>query len=564
MNISRISFDDTKPKKLRTAATKLTRSQLAKKAELEAEPKSLVDGIGQSADEQEPMKEEYITSDENPTITATETEQAEEMASSEPVPDSMLDAPTSPLPNAVPKVIANLRADTPAKRSTSNKENLEPEQMPSPQAFDYDTLEKAAVTVTSPPGPSHLSTSRPEYQIEALDELDDAVENANKDIPEVQMSSPEKPKGKDSLGRRDSKKPAPVVRTTRASQARISMAHNTDAAKKAPALGKPSPSKALARASSVREPATKRVISDRSSKGAKETAEGENKEAVIPHSKPRPFSMSFPAPPPPPKSTKAPTQSTFQLPGEAVAAKLKAAREARQQREAEEEEKKKSKVFKARPVPASLSKAPSVRQTKASEGRESVMNRNDLKTSTSALAAGHNRANSIATTRPTAPRSRVVSKEASKPAVPNGKPTSSELAVKKRPSTALANMSKPRTSIFGTTGPSALSSSTTTRAPSNPSKPMAKGKEVFNRPAAAKAAAEKEKHEKEAAAKKARADAADRGRQASREWAEKQKQKKLAAAKGSKEQDAEAQPQVTSPIQETAPEIESGETAVEA
>lgn len=55
----------------------------------------------------------------------------------------------------------------------------------------------------------------------------------------------------------------------------------------------------------------------------------------------------------------------------------------------------------------------------------------------------------------------------------------------------------------------------------------AKGKEVFNRVAQAKSAAEKEKREKEDAAKKARAAAAERGRQASRDWAEKQRLKKL-------------------------------------
>jgi len=57
--------------------------------------------------------------------------------------------------------------------------------------------------------------------------------------------------------------------------------------------------------------------------------------------------------------------------------------------------------------------------------------------------------------------------------------------------------------------------------------------------AAAKGAAEREKREKEEAAKKARAAAAERGRQLSREWAEKQKAKKMAAAAVGKSEGAE-------------------------
>jgi hypothetical protein len=54
-------------------------------------------------------------------------------------------------------------------------------------------------------------------------------------------------------------------------------------------------------------------------------------------SKRRPISMSFPTPPLPPRSSKQPTKPNFQLPGEAVAAKLKAQKEERLRREAEGE-----------------------------------------------------------------------------------------------------------------------------------------------------------------------------------------------------------------------------------
>lgn len=85
------------------------------------------------------------------------------------------------------------------------------------------------------------------------------------------------------------------------------------------------------------------------------------KEVVIPHSKPRPVSMSFPAPKLPMKSKKPLTQVNFTLPGEAMSAKFKAAREAKALKEAEEA---KRRVFKARPAPSMVKKDPPVvRQT---------------------------------------------------------------------------------------------------------------------------------------------------------------------------------------------------------
>lgn len=52
---------------------------------------------------------------------------------------------------------------------------------------------------------------------------------------------------------------------------------------------------------------------------------------------------------------------------------------------------------------------------------------------------------------------------------------------------------------------------------------------MYARFGAARDAAENEKREKEAAARSARAAAAERGRAASREWAEKQRVKKMVA-----------------------------------
>lgn len=388
----------------------------------------------------------------------------------------------------------------------------------------YDALEMAVVDASTPPTMSRQgslsgrapeqpeqATASSEDPIAAMDTLDDEVAKVSAEVPEVQ-TSPEKPK---RPTQKSWEKPAPVVRTTKASQARLSLAQGDKSIlNKGPALGKPRTSVGLGRSSSVRQstnsskPAEKRVVSMSGSamKPADTPASGEKgqkTERAMPHSKPRPVSVSFPAPPPPAKSTKAPTKANFQLPGEAVAAKLKAQREERTKREAEEAEAKKAAGFKARPVPAGLKKAPSVRQTNASKARESL---GAGKPAPALVGGSHQRAKSVAT-KPTA----------AGPA--NGKsftPGLDAIKVHKRASTAMANTSKPRTSLGTSTSSHAAAGS---RVPS-------KGKEVFSRFAASKEAAEKEKHAKEDAAKKARADAAERGRQASREWAEKQKLRK--------------------------------------
>ncbi|KAK4575371.1 hypothetical protein LTR86_001225 [Recurvomyces mirabilis] len=483
---------------------------------------------------------------------------------------SVLDAPPSPLPSAVPNVIASLRKNTPGMRSTSNKENVEPTSSLVPSSItprpsmSYDALEEAVVHAATPPGPSRrasavdinasevevpvtaatldtlvhdiittskneLTQSLPTEQkqvsdpIAAMDALDDAVERISAEVPVVQ-ATPKKAK---------TQKAAPIVRTTKASQARLSMAQ-------AEKSGNPRPSSMIGRSNNVRQsvfssqptarrtvpdplnksnsmrqstattqPAAQRVISGSSSLHKSTSEPREKKDVVIPHSKPRPMSVSFPTPPPPPKSRKAPTTSSFQLPGEAIAAKLKAAREERMKKEVQPEEEKKP-AFKARPVPAGLKKAPSVRQTTASRVRESAVGG-------ASNGGAHKRANSVMTSGTIRP----LPAPMTKPALPALNVT------KPRASTAMANLTQPRSSLrTSTIGTAPILGQ---RVPSG--KGTSKGKEVFNRAALAKDTAEKEKREKEEAAKKARATASERGRQASREWAEKQKMKKSGGSK---------------------------------
>jgi hypothetical protein len=310
----------------------------------------------------------------------------------------------------------------------------------------------------------------------------------------LEQASPEKS---------ESKKSNPIVRATKASQARISLAHGPKDAPRAPALGRPRQSIAPS------DHAGSRSVSETSADGLTP-----KKEVIIPHSKPRPMSMAFPAPAPLMKSAKAPTQSTFQLPGEVVAAKLKAAKEARLAKEAEE---MKKKPFKARPVPASLSKAPTVRQTNSSIAREQAINGKPIE-----LVNGHyNRPTSVASNNAHS-RSASISRSQH---LPSKTSAPSQL----RSSTAMAFHSL-RANDENARPPSVAQSQRSGSGGSSSTVVISKGKEVYNRPAQLLAAAEQERREKEEATRKARAEAAARSRALSREWAEKQKAKKAAPA----------------------------------
>ncbi|KAI7194569.1 hypothetical protein KC363_g2008 [Hortaea werneckii] len=427
----------------------------------------------------------------------------------------------------------------------------------SPEAENIDTLlseQPADTPIESPtqigqeaPLSARKDTQQPQMISDppaATDALKDALEQVASEASQVDAPA-EKPKPK-------AKKPAPVVRTTKASAARMSLAKGDKAgAAKASSSARPRPSTA-------RQSTVSKLVAERSQRvpsiGTQKPASEKNekptqqkKEATIPHSKPRPVNLSFPTPPPPPKSKKAPTTSTFQLPGEAVAAKLKAAREERMKKEADQPEEKKPSAFKARPAPPAPKKTTSVaRQTTSTKARESMASAKP--TGSAAPSTGLKRASTVTagntsgTTRP----------KAAVPPRTTAKPEDKSLKVAKRPTTttiaATGPTSSSRPSSLTTTArtSSAPRPSTadrpvpapTSSAPTAPaaqqqqqhrilSKGTAKGKEVFSRALLAKEAAGKEKREKEEAARKAREVAAERGRLASREWAEKQKGRKL-------------------------------------
>lgn len=266
----------------------------------------------------------------------------------------------------------------------------------------------------------------------------------------------------------------------------------------------------------------------------------------------------------PTKSTKPPTRSTFELPGEAIARKLKEQREERIKRTEEDQDKK--PAFKARPV--RKSSAPIVKATATSRARLSLAAKpdtsdssiNDLqapvsKPKTKRVAAAkiphpsstealNKRLSVFSTNKPTEEASKrlsstlaplTISKQRTIPAITSARLVRAASTSISTATTTTTTTTAPRRASIMVMGPPPppprpASSIIIVPAPAELAQQKLRGKEVFNRVRVEQDERDRVKREKEEAAKKARAEAADRGRLASREWAERQRLKKMGSA----------------------------------
>ncbi|KAF1928580.1 uncharacterized protein M421DRAFT_420469 [Didymella exigua CBS 183.55] len=303
-------------------------------------------------------------------------------------------------------------------------------------------------------------------------------------------------------------------------------------------------------------------------------------------SKRRPISLSFPTPPPPPKG-RAPTKPTFQLSSDNVAAKLRAQREERLKREAEGTAAPKQRPISMPPPPKSTKPTtiPSFQLPgEATAAKLKVQKEERLKRMEEAGGVGKPASRPISM--PPPPKS---TKQLTKPSFQlPGEATAIRLKAKKeerlrrmeeaeaakkaaaaaavrkhiahRPRDSLlvrdapgisilpppqsdapqrsTSLASKRSSIIDVSASRSTSTSSANRnsvllaeggkstvTPLDAAALKVKGKHVFNRDRMEKEALERERREKEEAAKRARAEAAERGRIASREWAEKQRKK---------------------------------------
>ena len=362
--------------------------------------------------------------------------------------------------------------------------------------------------------------SRIEDSVEALDVLEEEIEKVDKLIPTTadNLSDTTKTKKQAKVNPKTAeKKTSGLVR----------IKDNTTLRTR-PVTGKPSTSvRSIAPRPSIL-PAAKKAITPPKGSPTKPVIESKSPAPARQSTKVEPRSVSHKrvssvhkAPFMPTKSAKAPTQSTFELPGEAISRKLKEQREQRLKRE--EEQTSKPRVFKARPV--RLSQAPEVKLTTAARARIGLAKGGPV--NGSKLAEGTPKPTTSPRVMPTATtgeNKRVSSLTVAK-RVSAVQPTANSSArVTRKPSLANgAAAHNPSLSGPPRSAPTA----------EDLALQKVKGKEVFGRTRVEMMEREKARKEKEEAAKKARAEAAERGRVASREWAEKQKLRKLEALKAS-------------------------------
>ncbi|KND94522.1 hypothetical protein TOPH_00855 [Tolypocladium ophioglossoides CBS 100239] len=211
------------------------------------------------------------------------------------------------------------------------------------------------------------------------------------------------------------------------------------------------------------------------------------------------------ATPPRPRINRPLAKPTFELPGEAISRRKREEREVKLR--AEEEEEKRRREFKARPVRHSIGLAPLPRETVASRARQNRTSQDEVEEKRA--EASKTKRMSVGPTRATAST-----------AIGN---TQSPQA-RGRHSTVIpeTDVSRATSSSTGTSG------KRSTLSAEQIEQQRLRGREIFARDSVYAKDKERDRRDRESAAKQAREQAAERSRVASREWAEKKRRKVLA------------------------------------
>ncbi|KAH7179594.1 uncharacterized protein B0J16DRAFT_347288 [Fusarium flagelliforme] len=207
-------------------------------------------------------------------------------------------------------------------------------------------------------------------------------------------------------------------------------------------------------------------------------------------------------PPPRPKSSKPLTKPTFELPGEAISRRKREEREARLK--AQEEEEKRKREFKARPMRNSFTPASIPRETIASLARQGRLPQEDTEK------------------QPNAAKTKRVSILGPRPS-PSSESQVSQSRGRLSTATSQEHLSR------GTSGSTGSGSGKRALTAEEAHQLKVRGKEIFQRDNNGYMRdKEREKREREEATRLAREQAAERSRIASREWAEKKRLKEQA------------------------------------
>ncbi|KAF9870139.1 hypothetical protein CkaCkLH20_12373 [Colletotrichum karsti] len=207
------------------------------------------------------------------------------------------------------------------------------------------------------------------------------------------------------------------------------------------------------------------------------------------------------------RSTKAPTRPNFELPGERISQRKREEQQAKLK--AEEERQRQRREFKARPIKANLNSASYPRETATSRARQGKGSE-----PVEVEQSPPKRSSILGTPRTPLTRSGSIRSPQSRGRGISQATTASEAS--RATSTSTSSMSGKRSTLSA----------------EELEQQKLKGRAVFQRDNCYVEDKERERREREINAKLAREQAAERSRQASREWAEKQRQrrKELAAA----------------------------------
>jgi len=209
------------------------------------------------------------------------------------------------------------------------------------------------------------------------------------------------------------------------------------------------------------------------------------------------------------RSTKQPTRPTFELPGEAISRRKREEHAAKLK--AQEEEERRRREFKARPIRSSIAPGTLPRETAASRARQ-------------------NKAASAETAAPTAVSAKRQSMAASsRPALSI---TSNSSQPRGRDSAMHSPSTTTQASRAASSSAGSMSGKRSTISAEDVQNQRVRGKEIVRRDNSFGSSRERERREREDAAKHARQEAAERSRALSREWAEKQKMKLKKAMTG--------------------------------
>ncbi|KAL1883099.1 hypothetical protein VTK73DRAFT_10025 [Phialemonium thermophilum] len=216
------------------------------------------------------------------------------------------------------------------------------------------------------------------------------------------------------------------------------------------------------------------------------------------------------------RSTRAPIQPNFELPGEAISRRKREEWE-KQQREQEMIARSKTQ-FKAAPIRYSMTPKIQPRDTASSRARQSKVSSGGSNTETAQSSAKRTSTTVAQTSRDSLAASASPHLGPERPSRGRQSMVSSQLTVRTSRATSSSTVS-----VGGSVSKRSAVSAEDVQ------QQRSRGREIYNRDNSYVANRERERREREEMAKQARRDAAERSRQLSREWAERQKMKKLAS-----------------------------------